>query len=359
MELSGQRKWLQYHNNTEVGHDTAGEGLGTAFLPFHPAVVIILAFLSFSLLLNASPIPGIPHNRSRTWTPGGHLLHLGIHNWRTGGGVFDWFSHQCLALNSPIIQLFLPVYSISRPVVLIADIREIEDISLRRNSTIDRASLLQDFFGLLFPKATIGMPTHGLFKRQRRLWNCVLAPNFMGMVVEPHLYSSILELIHLWREKTELARGLPFVAAEDVRQTALDAMWTILGGTELGLLRSQTAQLQDLGEDAVVRKDSKAQFANCKYPPIYRALSVLLIYWVWLVQGPYPRFCGWLFPRIPHFKSTHKAAKDAVSDALMRARERAAAQQHGALYTQTCGLEEVLKRAATEKGFQDHASDGL
>lgn len=94
------------------------------FLELSYALTILCSFfLLLSFLLIPKPLPGIPYTCTSAYLPWGDLASLAVHNFLTGE-VFDWFDLQSLKHNSPIVQVFLPNYSIKRPFVLVSDLRD-------------------------------------------------------------------------------------------------------------------------------------------------------------------------------------------------------------------------------------------
>lgn len=291
--------------------------LGMAMLVF----VLLFASLALRLLFGPRPIEGVPHKPYHFWLPFGSLVSLGLHFVNTGK-VFDWFSLECLHLRSPIAQLFVPSFSLTQPVVVIADLHEIEDIVTRRNNEIDRANLMHDFFGLLIDQATIGMRTSPRFKQQRHMWNRILAPDFMDHVVAPRLHSSICKLVQIWRVRVERAPGCAFEVEQDLRQTTLEGMWDMLLGSELGLLAAVKAHACDAAL-SFDRNTAKVAFqGHVQYPGLYNALSTMLTCLDWVLTGFSSRFYTWVFmnfSNLPECQSTvDLALGQAVDNTLLQ-----------------------------------------
>ncbi|KAH8663992.1 cytochrome P450 [Xylariales sp. PMI_506] len=326
------------------------------------AVFIALLLLSQLVrrLLVPCPLPGIPYNRLAAWAPWGDLAAIGVHNLRSGE-VFDWLSLQCLRHRSAVVQVLVPSFSLTSPVVLVADLPEIEDIATRRLREIDRASLMHDFFGLLVPGATIGMKTGAQFKQQRRLWNGILSPGFLGKVAGPVFCHKISRLTELWKVKAQLAEGCAFEAVEDIRQTALDAMWTMATGSNLGLLDDQLARLSS--QPVVAREPSrqKITFRLRDRPPFYRGFSTLLVCLDWVAQGVSPRLYTWFFNHAPFFHNAQSQVDTHLYAAIRDARERRRRRQWQQLPGQqsaepTCALDLVLRQ--DPPGGKDPESSG-
>jgi enolase len=129
----------------------------------------------------------------------------------------------------------------------LSDLREIEDIVTRRSGEIDRASVMHTWFGLLAPKATIGLKSRSEgFKKQRRLWSIMLDPVFMRDVMAEKVHLVASELVELWKEKAERYGELVFDAQDDIRSATLEAMWQVLLGSKLDLLTTKRDAVQAL-----------------------------------------------------------------------------------------------------------------
>src|SRR4051794_10017519 len=105
-----------------------------------------LALLTLLWVLNRilvpKPLPGIPYNRWTRWLPFGDLVTLGVH-FLTRGSVFDWLSNQCLNHKSPVVQIMVPSFSMTTPVLLVADLHEVKDLIVKRVNDIDRATMMR------------------------------------------------------------------------------------------------------------------------------------------------------------------------------------------------------------------------
>ncbi|KAI0123045.1 cytochrome P450 [Xylariales sp. AK1849] len=309
--------------------------------------VIILSQLIRRILI-PFPLPGIPYNRAAAWLPWGDLASLGIHNLRTSE-VFDWLSLQCLHHRSAVVQVFMPPFSLTSPVVLVADLQEIEDIVTKRTREIDRASMMHDFFGLLAPGATIGMQTTARFKQQRRLWNSILSPSFLNEVVAPCFHEKLCQLIELWGTKANLAPGCAFEAVEDMRQTALEATWTMAVGSSLGLLDAQLAQLRSVQNKITQTSRSKATFKVQSLSVFYNSFGTLLVCLDWVTQGVTPRLYAWVFRHSTIFKKARFEVDRRLASVIGDARRRHLIPS----LKPRCALDMVLRQESHKE------SDGL
>jgi cytochrome P450 len=316
-------------------------------------VLVLATWVCITLRLIPRPIPGIPYSRLSFISPWGELLILGIHNFCTGE-VFSWLYLQCIFHKSPIVQLFIPSFSNTQPVVVIADLREIEDIVTKRVHEIDRAPLMRDFFGLLVPDATIVMSTGEGFKKQRRLWNTILSPSFLREVAAPTIHQTVLNLAEIWQQKTDLAGGDAFEFGEDIKMATLDAIWIMAVGSNLNLLN---ANKERLSHRPIYRSHGKVTFRGMERPPFYKALCTLLVCLDWVMQGISPRMYYWIFRHMPMFLRAEKLKNEHLNEAISAARER---QSKRPILKITCALDQVLSKDASladssGKGCSDEA----
>ena len=94
------------------------------------------------------------------------------------GQIFPWMVSQSVALNSPIVQLFLRPFQ--KPWVIITDFRESQDILLRRTREFDRSDFLGDVFVGLVPEFHISKKsTDEKFKSNRNLIKDLMTPAFL------------------------------------------------------------------------------------------------------------------------------------------------------------------------------------
>ena len=257
-----------------------------AIVPVISLVLVAGLSLLYYLAL-PRPIPGIPYNHASARSIMGDLPKLLAHFKRKGENV-DWMTMQCVTLGSPVVQLFLQPFSY--PLIVLSDHRETEDILIRRTREFDRSDIFKNFFGGLVEHATIVMPSHDIFKSQRRIWANTMSPGFLGEVGAPEIYKATMELIRLWRRKYELVGERPFAATENIRQTAMDAIWAIAVGEQLGGLRSQIDLLKqhELMPDCPDH-NQPAHFSEATMPLVYTSISVLLDSVAGALSSPFPR----------------------------------------------------------------------
>lgn len=186
--------------------------------------VAALAFLIFIFRQWAlpKPIPGIPHRAESVTSILGDFTNVG--KYLASGDVtfFDWLIAQSKELNSPIIQVFPE--PLGKPMVVLNDFREEQDILMRRGKDFDRAYTIHHTFKGVIPNHHIVEKTNAVWKSHRRLLQDLMSPGFLDGVAAPVIYHHVSNLVRLWDMKTQIAQGRPFKAAGDIYNTALDAV---------------------------------------------------------------------------------------------------------------------------------------
>ncbi|KAF3051991.1 hypothetical protein E8E11_010563 [Didymella keratinophila] len=103
-------------------------------------VLFLGAFLLYRWLL-PKPISGIPYNAEATKTIFGDIPGL-LEHLKHSEQVTDWMEGHNLRHNSPIIQVFLKLFQ--KPVVMINDFKESQDILMHRGKEFDKPDMISD-----------------------------------------------------------------------------------------------------------------------------------------------------------------------------------------------------------------------
>ncbi|KXH41786.1 cytochrome P450 monooxygenase [Colletotrichum nymphaeae SA-01] len=304
--------------------------------------LVVGVSLSFYLLIIhltvPPPIPGIPYKRRWRWMPAGHLAPLGTY-WLLSGEAFSWFSRESLDLKSPIVQIFLPTFSLRRPTVILADLPEIEEIAMRKLGEMDRASLIHDMFGFIMPNATFSMKTNDKLKSQRRLWGVVSSSQFLHEVAAPRFHESISRLIDLWKLRSKANNQQPFRATDDLKSTALDAIGAISLGLDLGMLQQEMQKVSPKAQSL-----NKGDLESCRDGPLLvHSMEILVQCLNWVTTSISVRLSKWVICQLSYFRRAQAAVTNILNSeinaALVRIQSQNGDQRHP-----RCGLQEVLKR---------------
>ncbi|KAM7202687.1 Cytochrome P450 [Rhypophila sp. PSN 637] len=162
------------------------------------------------------------------------------------GEEFRWLATKAAELQSPIFQVSLAPFS--RPIVVVTDIQEIIDMSTRRTPEFDCGGSLSGWAGLLLPDGTMSMPSHERFKDQRNIWYSTMTSQFLQAISAPSIYQHTKKLVKLWAPKISQAGGHAFEVSDDLKQVAIDMIWSAATGDGLGLItrriKAATANVQ-------------------------------------------------------------------------------------------------------------------
>ncbi|KAI1750670.1 cytochrome P450 [Xylaria castorea] len=194
--------------------------------------------------LYPTPYPGIPCNEESAKRITGDIPSLVSVIQATNEFSSSVFAVSTQKLGTPIAQLLFP--AIRKPLIILEDPREIEDIVLRRNKEFDKAPTAIDIFAPMFPHASISQYTTPKLKAQKRLWADVMSTEFLRKAAAPNIHKATLELLELWNLKASTVhKDQPFSIHEDFQNAALDAIWVAVVGEEPGVTRYEINKLQN------------------------------------------------------------------------------------------------------------------
>lgn len=209
-------------------------------MDFHTSLVSITLFiLLFSLVLYGvyrlalpKPIPGIPYIKSSAHNVLGDLPAMASHIAKTDGTFITYISSVVQTLNAPLVQVFFT--PLSKPLLILADFREAQDILVHRTD-FDRSSSLGDLLTGVAPNLHIRLKTNTEWKAHRRLVGDLMTPSFLHNIAGPVVYHKAIALMDLWKVKSSIAVGKPWRAADDLINAALDAVMAFTFGGDLEL----------------------------------------------------------------------------------------------------------------------------
>ncbi|KAK7958438.1 cytochrome P450 [Apiospora saccharicola] len=216
-----------------------------ARLPFAASAVIIGVLSALYLACQwalPKPLPGIPYNQDAVKTILGDATELQQIK-KEGGRPRAWFNLQPVKHNSPLVQAFLA--PLSKPVLILSDFRESQDILLRRGKEFDRGPRHVANFSGIVPWHHIAMATADpQFKANRELVKDLMTPHFLNTVSGPEIYNNAMNFIELWKLKAQVAGGRPFRAEDDLHGMTFDIIKVVALGE--GDNQSMTALYTDL-----------------------------------------------------------------------------------------------------------------
>ncbi|KAK8128198.1 hypothetical protein PG984_009306 [Apiospora sp. TS-2023a] len=206
------------------------------------AVLSVVLYVVYLRLL-PRPLPGIPYHKHSAQRLFGDLPDY-VASYRKHGEFYQYRHESVKRLGFPMYQFFMT--PLSRPLIVLENPREVEDICLRRNREFDRAPLTSNILGTVMPHSSIVKKTGAAWRAQRKPWLGVMAPDFLRRVVGPSLHEAAMELVELWRVKAAAASlandktdsGIVDIL-NDFDTAALDAIWVAILGEKLNGLKDQ------------------------------------------------------------------------------------------------------------------------
>ena len=178
--------------------------------------------LWFRPKLYPKPYPGIPYNLHSAARLTGDIPDLIPVIEATKEFSESLFAVTTQKLGVPIAQMLFP--GIRKPMIILEDPYEIQDILLRRAKEFDKAPMAIDLFGPMFPNSTLAQYTTPELRELKRLWADTMKRDFLLRTAAPNIHRSAMELIELWRLRESVALDQPFRTLDDFKNTALDAV---------------------------------------------------------------------------------------------------------------------------------------
>ncbi|GAM91069.1 hypothetical protein ANO11243_091160 [Dothideomycetidae sp. 11243] len=291
------------------------------------ALIAVVLVLCHGLYMAAlpKPLPGIPYRHDGARSILGDGPAVMKHAKSSSDTPVEWMAAQFIELDSPIYQMFLPF---KPPQVFISDHREGLDIMLRRAKDFDHSKSFADAFRGTLPNSHLTMATKDpRFKPQRRLVADIMTSSFLTNVAARHVYKQSLLLVDLWRAKSRLVPGHPFEATDDINHTALDAIWAVAFGTDIGTVQAQCQALEK------------------NLPEAYEAITVLAHDLEAAAHTLFPRLAHWLRRQTRRWKRAKISKDRLLQDRLDDAKAR---------FLNTESREDMVDCATDHMVFREH-----
>lgn len=246
-------------------------------LPLAFCAMTILYLLYLRLL--PKPLPGIPYNEAATRSILGDIPALV----KTGRpDVHNWIVEQCVAHDSPVIQLFMRPFR--RPWIILTDFQEANDILTRRTREFDRSNFFGDLFIAMLPSFQAHMSTGPEWKAHRKLTGDLMASSFLNDTLSERIHEATQDLIELWKGKTRLAKDRPFTAKQDVSCAALDGIWCVTKSAQVPCKVGSTAdQCRNTGSHHL---DQRSELRPLRLPRYNRSTKAAM----WKIKTPLSTF---------------------------------------------------------------------
>ncbi|KAH8589830.1 cytochrome P450 [Bisporella sp. PMI_857] len=310
---------------------TIAEPLSFSFFEFNPpAYLAVLGILSSLSLFYSSvlpkPIPGIPYNKEAAKSLFGDVGPM-VKQMKETDQLYNWMAAQNLKLQSPIIQLFARPFA--RPWVIITDFREARDIS-----------------GGVTPKNHFCMRTDDEFKRHRRWVQGLMTPGFLNGVAAPHIYHVCLDFLQLWEQKSRLAQGYPFAAAQDVHRVALDAIWTIVFGTDPSNSTTEAQLELYLPIEKVnlpSHENAEAVLPYAPYPAAIQSVLTLTQSVETSLKSPVPKLAHLALRQTSTMKNAYRVKEKFIKEEIEKALDRFKKKSEKENDVR-CAVDDILRR---------------
>ncbi|KAK7224694.1 hypothetical protein V2G26_012697 [Clonostachys chloroleuca] len=292
--------------------------------------------------LRPKPFAGIPYNKESAGRILGDvplLAPLIAQTKEFSGSITATTTRR---LGSPVAQLLFP--NIRKPLIVVEDAREIEDIILRRTKEFDKAPTTVDIVLPLFPHGTVSQYTTPELKAQKRLWSEGMTTSFLQRAAAPNIRTATLDLLELWSLKTNsIYQGRPFEVLEDFQSTALDTIWAAVVGEPPGIVRYEVTKLQsriagktDVGELEAPR----GMFLRGAVAYIAHAIATNS-------NSPIPAWASKLETWMPRFRRFRATMSREIGTAVAKSVDRYQCLGKGMLDNDecdTCMMDLVLRR---------------
>ncbi|KKY33983.1 putative cytochrome p450 [Diaporthe ampelina] len=234
---------------------------------------------------------------------------------------FTWMTAQAEKLNSPIVQIFMR--PLSRPIVIVTDPREAQDVVLRRAKDFDRSMFFNDAFGGVLPNHHIIQPTNQKFRQGRRLLADTMTTGFLNKVAAPSLHRHILKLMDLWRIKSKAAKGYAFWVAEDINHMALDSIWDVAFGSQLLSIPTEIELLSSIPKfEMPAAADEPMVFPAPDYNSAVKSMKVITHTLDATVTSPMPKQTHWLISMTPSYRRARAHKERLIRERLEDAKAR-------------------------------------
>lgn len=289
------------------------------------------------------PYPGIPHNIYSDTRLTGDIPDLIPLIEATNEFSESLFAITTQKLGVPIAQILFP--RIRKPMIILEDPYEIQDILLRRAKEFDKAPMAIDLFGPMFPNSTLAQYTTPELRELKRLWADTMKRDFLLRTAAPNAHKSAMELVELWRLRASVAPDQPFRTLDDFKGTSLDAVWIAAVGEEPGVTRFEIKKLQNqIAGLAPPEGQSRGAFIQKEVEyisdTIARSSSSISPKWAQIFQTWTPRY-----------RKCRKVVNSEVGRSLRKAVDRFEDFELGKLEREdfdTCMVDLVLRRRILE-----------
>ncbi|PHH62395.1 hypothetical protein CDD81_7191 [Ophiocordyceps australis] len=192
-----------------------------AFVFFFIGIVILKWFIQH---LYPKPYPGIPYNKASANRISGDIPDIATSAKKLNQVSESIFDLSTRKLGSPIAQVLFTGFQ--KPLIVLDDAREVEDLCVRRNAEFDIAPMVMKVGGVMFPNSSITMYNSPELRAFKRRWGSAVGSEFVRDVI------------------ASAQKGRPFEVTRDLENCFLEVIWKSALGEESGIMESEIAKLQ-------------------------------------------------------------------------------------------------------------------
>lgn len=319
------------------------------------SVALLGVVLGVRWALLPRPYEGIPYNKASACRINGDISEVAKNYKKTNEFSRSLFNVSTSVQGTPVAQVLFPNFR--RPLIMIDDPREVEDILVRRHAEFDRAPMVTNLFIPFWPEASLSQRTTPKLRAQKRVWADVMNPAFLRKVAAPNIHRATLELLNLWRLKTIANDGQAFRVADDFLNAELDVIWVAIVGEEPGITRYKLEQLRC--EYAGKKQNQTPEEIERQQKAIPIPAGLFLRDEIGYVEGviarnalaPIPKLAQQIETWKPRFRKFKSSISSGITTAMIKSIERFQRLETGSLETDdedTCMMDLVLRRKIVE-----------
>ena len=170
------------------------------------ALGIYLLWRVVRWFLLPKPIPGIPYIETSAQNIMSDIPAMTEHIKATDGTFVTYLRSVMERLNSPVVQIFM--FPLGKPMVLLGDFAEAQDLLLRREHEFERSPTLGDLLLGILPNHHVHLPTGLQWKAQRGLVRDLMTPSFLHNIAGPVLYETASNLVECKSQMTSIGASV-------------------------------------------------------------------------------------------------------------------------------------------------------
>lgn len=180
-----------------------------------------------------------------------------------------------------------------------------------------------------------------------------MTPAFLQKIAAPQIYTSCLDMLDVWEEKSRIAQGHPFEAPNDVYRAALDAVWFLVFGADISNSTTKAtlrglSSIQNL--ELPINTDTEAKIPDAPLPESMAAVVHLTETLETSVKSPIPVLVHWVIRQLPSYRKATAIKDNFIRDEVEKTRIRFEGRSEKDLDVR-CAMDDIMRRelSACEK----------